>query len=103
MNNGQSKNPAKNAISNARSAINNTILARITHVFTNIPIPIEKPTNPSRYSFFHGRKNVLRSSVVENNWKKDLLSDAKNASMPTGALMYQNLSNKNGYCMITLS
>lgn len=51
---------AKRIIKISKSTIIRTVL-------TAIPIPIEKPTNPSRYSFFKGLKNVLRKSGRENN------------------------------------
>lgn len=44
----------KNSI--IKRAKNNTKSASITKVFIKIPIPMEKPTNPSLYSFFQGLK-----------------------------------------------
>ncbi len=38
----------------------------IRKVFTSIPIPREKPTKPSLYSFFSGLKKVVRLMVRAN-------------------------------------
>lgn len=58
---------------------------KITKVLINIPIPIEKPINPSLYSFFQGLKKVFIKSERENNFKKALLSDPKKAIISFGA------------------
>jgi hypothetical protein len=86
----------KNASSNNKSIINKTISVIITIDFTNIPIPIENPTNPFLYSLFHGLKKVLIKSGRENNCKKALFSDPKKPKMPMGASRYQNLRNAIG-------
>jgi hypothetical protein len=53
---GQEMNVTMKHISNKISANNRITSTIITNVFINIPMPIEKPTNPSRYSFFQGLK-----------------------------------------------
>ena len=44
--------------------------AQITQVFTTMPMPIENPTSPLRYSFLIGLKNVLTISESEKSCKK---------------------------------
>jgi hypothetical protein len=51
------------------------ISKRIIQDLTNIPMPIENQTNPSRYSFFMGLKNVLRSNGSENCCRNALFKE----------------------------
>jgi hypothetical protein len=57
---------------------------------------IEKPTKPSRYSFFQGRKKVLIIKGSEKTPKKALFKEAKNRSIFRGASKYQNLRKIRG-------
>ncbi|MCL5438553.1 MAG: hypothetical protein M1268_01015 [Patescibacteria group bacterium] len=75
---------------------NNTKSTRITHVLISIPIPIENPTNPCLYSFFHGLKKVLTKSVRENNLSNAELTEAKNEKSDFGASKNQNFKNTIG-------
>jgi hypothetical protein len=54
-------------ISNTKSGIRIIRSAMIKNVLTNMPIPLENPTNPGRYSFFNGLKNVLRNRGSANS------------------------------------
>jgi hypothetical protein len=78
----------------------------ISKLLTIIPIALEKPTNPSLYSFFSGLKNVFKSSGSEKSWKNALLSDWKKPSIEAGASIYQNLRKAKGkkrYAFIAVS
>ena len=57
---------------------------------------MEKPTSPSRYSFFQGLKKVLSIRGSEKTPKKALFKEAKKRSMFRGASKYQNLRIKKG-------
>jgi len=65
-------------------------------VLTTIPIPIENPTSPSRYSFLRGLKKVRKRSGKENQWRSALLREAKNVSILTGASTNQNVKKAKG-------
>lgn len=82
--------------SNTRRTNNRKTSTIITNVFTNIPIPIEKPIKPFLYSFFQGKKNVFIRSGRENNCKKALFREAKNAIKFLGDSTNQNLKNIKG-------
>ena len=70
--------------------------AKISHVFTNIPMKTEKATSPCRYSFFIGLKYVLRKSGNENSCKNERLSEKKNFKRAKGLSKNQNLRNITG-------
>jgi len=72
------------------------ISAKMTSVLINMPIPIEKPTSPSLYSFFHGRKYVFSKSGREKSRRNALLREVKKVKRATGASIYQNFRNTNG-------
>lgn len=65
-------------------------------VFKNIPIQIENPTKPLRYSFFSGLKNVFTKRDKDNNRKNALLSEKKNSTIPTGISKNQNFIKSKG-------
>ncbi len=96
--NGQRRNKAIINTSKIKRQKNIIKSARITNVLINIPIPIEKPTSPSRYSFFHGRKYVFMSKRSENALKKALFKDLKKERRPIGASKNQNLKKRIGNC-----
>jgi hypothetical protein len=70
--------------------------AKINRLFITIPIMMEKPTNPSRYSFFQGRKKVLSISGSEKTPKKAEFREAKNRRIFLGASKYQNFRKMKG-------
>jgi hypothetical protein len=70
--------------------------AKINRLFIIIPIMIEKPTKPSRYSFFQGLKKVLSIKGSEKTPKKALFKEAKNLKIFLGASKYQNLRKIRG-------
>ena len=49
------------------SGINSRAAVIRRHDLRKIPIPMEKPTKPFRYSFLTGLKNVLKSRLAEKN------------------------------------
>lgn len=93
---GQKRNPKIKTNSIDKSNNNKTISVIITIDFINIPMPMENPTSPCRYSFFHGRKYVLIKSGRENNSKKALLSEPKKAKRSAGASQNQNFKKIKG-------
>ena len=62
----------------------------MTIVLTTIPIPIENPTNPLRYSLLIGWKKVLKRRDIEKNLKKALLISMKERRILRGASPNQN-------------
>src|ERR1035437_82945 len=78
------------------SKANRNKSAKINRLFITIPITIEKPTKPSRYSFFQGLKKVLNIRGSEKTPKKALFKEAKNRSIFRGASKYQNLRISKG-------
>ncbi len=70
--------------------------ATMTKLFIKIPIPMEKPTNPSLYSFFQGLKYVFISRGIESSLRKLRFKDLKKESKDNGASKNQNFKNKNG-------
>jgi hypothetical protein len=88
---GQIKNPIKKTASSKIKPAKRIRSAMIKRLFIIIPIKIEKPTNPSLYSFFQGRKNVLIIKGSEKTPKKFLFKDRKNLKIFFGASRYQNL------------
>ena len=68
----------------------------ITIDFINIPIPIENPTSPFRYSFFQGLKYVFNKRGKENNCKNALLKEAKKETSHLGASKNQNFRKTKG-------
>ncbi|MCL4354934.1 hypothetical protein M1349_05765 [Patescibacteria group bacterium] len=70
--------------------------ASITNVFINIPIPMEKPTNPSLYSFFQGLKYVLTRRGNDRTFKILLFNDEKNKKTDNGISKNQNFRKTNG-------
>ena len=89
-------NPTKNTNSIPNKRKNKAKSAKITNVFINIPIAIEKPTNPWRYSFFQGLKYVLRRSGSEKSSKKALFNELKNVIKIAGASINQNFKKTRG-------
>lgn len=66
----------KSAIaSKIRRIIRATKLVIIRSDLTAIPMPIENPTKPSRYSFFSGLKKVWIRIGREKSWKKALFNE----------------------------
>jgi hypothetical protein len=61
-----------------------------------MPIKIENPTRPSRYSFFQGLKKVLSIKGSEKTPKKALFKEAKNLKIFRGASKYQNFKKIRG-------
>lgn len=61
-----------------------------------MPIPIEKPTSPSLYSFFRGLKKVRISSGRENSSKNALLICPKYLISRTGDSRNQNRTKLTG-------
>lgn len=55
-------------ISTAITAIRITVEINKSAVFTIIPIPIEKITKPSRYSFLSGLKKVAKRIGTESKF-----------------------------------
>lgn len=88
---GQIKNPIKKAISKIIRLIKRTKSAKIKRLLITIPIKIENPTKPSRYSFFQGRKKVFSIKSKEKTPKKVLFKDIKKLRIFFGASKYQNL------------
>lgn len=88
---GQIKNPIKMAISKTIRPVKITKSARIKRLLTAIPIKIENPTKPSRYSFFQGLKKVFNIKDKEKTPKNVLFKDMKNLRIFFGASKYQNL------------
>jgi hypothetical protein len=70
--------------------------AKINRLFITIPIKIENLTNPSRYSFFQGRKKVFTIRGSEKTPKKALFNEAKKCRIFFGASKYQNLKKMTG-------
>jgi len=70
--------------------------AKINKLFIIIPIIIEKPTNPSRYSFFQGLKKVFSIKGSEKTPKKALFKEAKKRRILLGASRYQNFIKMKG-------
>jgi len=85
-----------NKNSSKSSSSNRITSATITHVFINIPIPIENPTNPCRYSFFQGLKYVFMRRGRENSCKKALFKETKKIINLLGKSTNQNLKNLKG-------
>lgn len=67
-----------------------------------MPIKIEKPTNPSLYSFFQGLKNVFSIRVREKSVRNCLFTLAKKYRREIGALKYQNVTISIGSLYILL-
>lgn len=86
----------KNEISAARTKIKIIISATITKVFINIPIAIEKSTNPFLYSFFQGLKKVLIRRGRDRSESRDAFKEEKNLIIFIGASRYQNFKKTKG-------
>ena len=101
--NGQIKNPIKNAISKITKPTSRTKSANIKRLLIVIPIKIENPTNPSRYSFFQGLKKVFSIRGKEKTPIKALFKDIKKLRIFLGASRYQNFKiserNINIFCI----
>ena|SRR5215469_8862513 len=93
---GNIKNETNITSSIANKTIRIARSAMMKNDFTTIPIALEKPTNPCRYSFLSGLKNVLNNRGRENSWKKASLKEAKNLSSATGLSINQNFRNITG-------
>lgn len=88
---GQLINNAIATVSPTSSTNNTSRSKKINILLTIIPIAIENPTRPSRYSFFHGLKKVKSRIRRDKNFIAAVLSDAKYSMSPTGASINQNL------------
>jgi len=100
---GQIKNPIKKTISKITRPARRTKSAKIKRLLIVIPIKIENPTNPSRYSFFQGLKKVLSIRGKEKTPIKVLFKDMKKLRIFLGASRYQNFKisrrNVNTFCI----
>ena len=74
---GKTKNPNRRSISNTNTPTNKISEAKIIQLLTTIPIPIENPTSPLRYSFLTGLKKVCSSIGTEKKLKNALLKALK--------------------------
>lgn len=97
--NGNKKNIITTIISSTSRVKKTTMSASITQNFINIPIPIEKPTKPSLYSFFHGLKKVFIKSDKDTNCKKYLFKERKNFITEIGTSMNQKRKKAIGNCI----
>ncbi len=93
---GHKRKKEKNIISTTRIKARITKSAAITKVFKNIPIAIEKSTNPFLYSFFHGRKYVFIRRGRDKSESRDWLRVEKNLIIFNGASRYQNFKKTKG-------
>lgn len=89
--NGQARNNRRNPPSRREKQRRITISKRITKLFMKTPIAIEKPTNPSRYSFFHGFQNVRDNTPSERSFERAPFNELKYLIRFVGASIYQNL------------
>jgi hypothetical protein len=87
---GINRNPSTIMPSMSNKQTNAARSKRIRTDFTAMPIPIEKPTSPGRYSFFKGLKNVRRNNGRERRCRKALLTEAKYRIRDLGASRNQN-------------
>lgn len=78
-------NAVKRASSQTKRKENKNKSKRIKKVLINIPIPIEKTTSPSLYSFFKGLKKVFKNKGREKRFKNALFKELKNNKIPIGA------------------
>jgi hypothetical protein len=74
---GNRKKQVTTTISKRRIRIKIARSAIMRNVLTNMPIPIEKPISPWRYSFLMGLKYVRKKSGREKSWKKALFRETK--------------------------
>ena len=93
---GHSKKSIENKISLTKKPRIIAKFAKIANVFINIPMPIENPTKPSRYSFFQGLKNVLTRSGREKSLRSAWLSEVKKINNTIGISVYQNFTKISG-------
>lgn len=93
---GKAKKRTTVTISNTKSGIKIIRSVIIKNVLTIIPITLEKPTKPWRYSFFKGLKKVFRKRGRENSSKKALFKDLKKPIISIGASKYQNFKKTKG-------
>ena len=93
---GQMINATNTKISTQKSRRKRSKSAKITKLFMNIPIALEKPTNPCRYSFFQGLKYVFKRRGRENSSKKALFNEAKKLKREIGASINQNFKKFKG-------
>jgi len=93
---GHKRKKTKNAISAVRIKTKIIISARITKVFINIPIAIEKTTRPFLYSFFQGLKKVFIRRGRDKSESRDEFRDEKNLRIFIGASRYQNFKKTKG-------
>ena len=68
--NGKRIKATRKMASKVMSAPNKNRSKNMSTDFTKIPIPIENPTRPLRYSFFNGLKKVLMRRGSEKISKK---------------------------------
>lgn len=93
---GHKRKKEKNTISTTRIMAKIAISAAITNVFMNIPIAIEKSTNPFLYSFFQGLKKVFIRRGRDKSESRDALRVEKNIIILNGASRYQNFKKTKG-------
>jgi len=93
---GQIRKPIRKTVSKIIKPKSNTKSASIKRLLITIPITIEKPTNPSRYSFFQGLKKVFIIKGSEKTPKNVLFKEMKKEKSCLGASKYQNLRIKKG-------
>lgn len=93
---GHKRKKEKNTISVIRTKAKIIISAAITKVFKNIPIAIEKSTNPFLYSFFQGRKKVFIRRGRDKSESRDALREEKNLIIFNGDSKYQNFKKTKG-------
>ncbi len=82
----------KKKINVSTAKINKIIDRRIDNKndLTIIPATIEKRTSPLLYSFFRGRKKVLRKTGTERRFATYLLNPTKNSKRLPKKSLYQN-------------
>jgi len=83
-------------ISQIKRPMNKNKSAKINRLLITMPIKIEKPTRPWRYSFFQGRKKVFSIKGSEKTPKKALFKEAKKRRIFEGASKYQNFKKTKG-------
>lgn len=93
---GHKRKKEKNTISITRTKAKIIRSAMITKVFKNIPIAIEKSTNPFLYSFFQGRKYVFIRRGRDKSERREVLRVEKNSIILNGASTYQNFKKTKG-------
>ena len=89
--NGHKRKAITVSISPENNRINAIRSKRIRIILIKIPIPRENPTNPCRYSFFHGLKKVFTNIWTENILKNARFTEAKYKIIRLGASKNQKI------------